>query len=303
MIVSSSCALLVAGLAFASPAIAGPTCHGRFMNPITDICWSCVFPLSRSARSRSSPTGRMTSAIRLPGLLLQQPAAHRRCDRLLGTGAPGRCDPHAVLPGGSRRHRHRSGHRRPARRPGRPRQPDAQQLLPRALVRESDPLLARGAARLPVPGEGRTRSRLSDRGRSPVGRRRADRDPQPGSGALRQPARESGVRRRLCRRHRRLSDRESLLVRRLPGIDLSHERTCRHPHRRRAGLDTAHPAHDRQDAPPARDLRRRGHGGPLRLLPAADHGQDPLQDADGLSGAEHPQGRSASAASPSGARR
>ncbi len=26
---------------------AGPTdnCHGRFLNPITDICWSCIFPM------------------------------------------------------------------------------------------------------------------------------------------------------------------------------------------------------------------------------------------------------------------
>jgi len=38
--------LLVAGLALAGPAAAGPTCQGRFMNPITDICWSCVFPLT-----------------------------------------------------------------------------------------------------------------------------------------------------------------------------------------------------------------------------------------------------------------
>ena len=28
------------------PAAAGPSCHGRFMNPITDICWSCLFPLT-----------------------------------------------------------------------------------------------------------------------------------------------------------------------------------------------------------------------------------------------------------------
>ncbi len=28
------------------PAAAGPTCHGRFMNPITDICWSCILPIS-----------------------------------------------------------------------------------------------------------------------------------------------------------------------------------------------------------------------------------------------------------------
>ena len=27
-------------------AWAGPTCHGKFMNPITDICWSCAFPMS-----------------------------------------------------------------------------------------------------------------------------------------------------------------------------------------------------------------------------------------------------------------
>ena len=38
--------LLIAGLALAGPAAAGPTCQGRFMNPITDICWSCVFPLT-----------------------------------------------------------------------------------------------------------------------------------------------------------------------------------------------------------------------------------------------------------------
>ncbi len=29
-----------------SPAKAGPTCHGSFVNPITDVCWSCMFPLS-----------------------------------------------------------------------------------------------------------------------------------------------------------------------------------------------------------------------------------------------------------------
>ena len=38
--------LFLAGLALAVPAAAGPTCHGRFMNPITDICWSCIFPIS-----------------------------------------------------------------------------------------------------------------------------------------------------------------------------------------------------------------------------------------------------------------
>ena len=38
--------VVLAGLGLAAPATAGPTCHGRFMNPITDICWSCVFPLT-----------------------------------------------------------------------------------------------------------------------------------------------------------------------------------------------------------------------------------------------------------------
>ena len=36
-------------LAFAgtSPARADTvTCHGKFINPITDVCWSCLFPLS-----------------------------------------------------------------------------------------------------------------------------------------------------------------------------------------------------------------------------------------------------------------
>ena len=46
--------LLVAGLALAGPAAAGPTCQGRFMNPITDICWSCVFPLTIGTASTAS---------------------------------------------------------------------------------------------------------------------------------------------------------------------------------------------------------------------------------------------------------
>ncbi|MBE0624212.1 MAG: TraU family protein, partial [Burkholderiales bacterium] len=44
-------ALLIASFALAAPVLAGPTCHGRFMNPITDICWSCVFPLTIGAAS------------------------------------------------------------------------------------------------------------------------------------------------------------------------------------------------------------------------------------------------------------
>lgn len=33
--------LLVANTAYSNPV----TCHGKFINPITDICWSCMFPI------------------------------------------------------------------------------------------------------------------------------------------------------------------------------------------------------------------------------------------------------------------
>ncbi|MCR9941922.1 conjugal transfer pilus assembly protein TraU [Vibrio owensii] len=39
--------LLVSGLSFMStPARAGATCSGHFINPISDICWSCMFPMT-----------------------------------------------------------------------------------------------------------------------------------------------------------------------------------------------------------------------------------------------------------------
>ena len=40
--------LFLAGIA-AAPAFAAGTpgkCTGRFVNPLTDICWSCLFPMS-----------------------------------------------------------------------------------------------------------------------------------------------------------------------------------------------------------------------------------------------------------------
>lgn len=36
--------LLVAGVP-ATASAATTTCTGKFMNPITDICWSCTFPM------------------------------------------------------------------------------------------------------------------------------------------------------------------------------------------------------------------------------------------------------------------
>lgn len=41
--------IVVAGLValvLSVAAEAGPTCHGRFPNPVTDICWRCIFPLT-----------------------------------------------------------------------------------------------------------------------------------------------------------------------------------------------------------------------------------------------------------------
>ena len=39
------------GLFLSGSAHAAPNCHGKFMNPITDICWSCMFPLTLGSAS------------------------------------------------------------------------------------------------------------------------------------------------------------------------------------------------------------------------------------------------------------
>jgi len=33
-------------LFYTTHSIASPNCHGNFVNPITDVCWSCLFPLT-----------------------------------------------------------------------------------------------------------------------------------------------------------------------------------------------------------------------------------------------------------------
>lgn len=38
-------------------ASADSACEGRFVNPITDICWSCIFPLSLGSIKVSQGTG------------------------------------------------------------------------------------------------------------------------------------------------------------------------------------------------------------------------------------------------------
>lgn len=46
-------AILMAGV-FMRPALADVACQGRFVNPITDICWSCMFPLTIGSTTVSS---------------------------------------------------------------------------------------------------------------------------------------------------------------------------------------------------------------------------------------------------------
>jgi conjugal transfer pilus assembly protein TraU len=53
----------------------------------------------------------------------------------------------------------------------------------------------------------------------------------------------------------------SVLVCRLPGLDLPDDRPCHDPHRWRAGLGAAGPAHDRQDASPVHHLHGAGSQG------------------------------------------
>jgi hypothetical protein len=36
---------LAVAMAGAQPVFATPTCTGKFANPITDICWSCMLPI------------------------------------------------------------------------------------------------------------------------------------------------------------------------------------------------------------------------------------------------------------------
>jgi conjugal transfer pilus assembly protein TraU len=40
--------LLVGFVGLATAQDTSPTCNGKFMNPITDVCWSCVFPIKIS---------------------------------------------------------------------------------------------------------------------------------------------------------------------------------------------------------------------------------------------------------------
>ena len=137
-----------------------------------------------------------------------------------------------------------------------------------------------------MPGEG-SPTRLSHRGRSAVGRRRTHRHPEPGSGALRQRTAAKGApptawpQLPVCRSR-------ACSVRRLPGLD--------HPDGATSppigGVQASTLITQRMTAKMHRQLVTFTGAGrrALRLLPAADHGQDPLQAADGLPAPGHRQG-------------
>ena len=50
-------ALLLALVAVTANAVGVTTCQGRFPNPITDICWSCIMPISLGGGTLASIGG------------------------------------------------------------------------------------------------------------------------------------------------------------------------------------------------------------------------------------------------------
>ena len=167
----------------------------------------------------------------------------RALPRSLGTGpADGRVARALVLPQSGRPH-HRSrpaGRTRAHRVLGRRRRLGLG--LARALLRLSAAVLDRGAARPRLPRSRRARHRLDLGARPGLARRRAVLPAQPGSRALCQPAGPGGLRRGLRGVLGRPAPRSAVLVRRLPGRDVSADRQCRRPCRRRPGLAARGPA-------------------------------------------------------------
>ncbi len=68
-------------LIFANTLYASTTCHGNFVNPITDVCWSCLFPLTLGSataisgnlsdtKNPSSPVCACGTTVPRPGISL-----------------------------------------------------------------------------------------------------------------------------------------------------------------------------------------------------------------------------------------
>jgi hypothetical protein len=136
-----------------------------------------------------------------------------------------------------------------------------------------------------------------------VERRRADADPQPGRGAVRQPGRHRRLRGRLRGRHRGLRPQQLFWC---AGCQGGIYPLDGHVPYHMGGVRTAallSPAPDRQDAPRTARLGLARHAGALRPVLRAGHGQDRLQDPAHLPDPQHRQGSAAAAASPSAAPR
>jgi conjugal transfer pilus assembly protein TraU len=49
--------IYVAFSTFSGRAAADPSCEGRFVNPISDVCWQCIFPMSIGSASVAAGGG------------------------------------------------------------------------------------------------------------------------------------------------------------------------------------------------------------------------------------------------------
>lgn len=61
-VLATLCGLLLLGLShgvMAAPDAGAVACEGRFVNPITDICWRCMFPLSLGSAQVTGGTCRI----------------------------------------------------------------------------------------------------------------------------------------------------------------------------------------------------------------------------------------------------
>ena len=203
------------------------TCTGRFVNPIADVCWECLFPISIGPINIGSATGapdipNPSSPICLCGSPIP------RIGLSIGVWEPARlvdvtripwCFPNlgglTINPGwhaargrtGSSGGDGASGIR-----------------LARAPLYVPAPLVDRRAPRHGLPRGRRLRHRVDVGTRPGLARRRAQLPAQPGGGAVREPPGAGGVRGRLRDRNRRAAAGRALLVRGLPGRDVPADR-------------------------------------------------------------------------------
>ena len=274
-----------------SGAASGQSCTGRFVNPISDVCWECLFPISigpirmgqRVGGARHPQSGIADLLLRLAD------PADRALARGLGAGPADGCLPQALVFPQSRRPHHRSGSARRARgKTGSSGGDGATGSVWHAHYYVY-PLLSWIGALLDLGClEGGS---LDIAWTSELDPAWLDDELSfllsPEAGTVRQPAGPG----RLCRRLRggfgRAAARSDVLVRRLPGRDVSADRQCRGPCRRGAGLAAGGPA---PGLPAAPGRGRLGHvrlGCALREIPDAGDEEVAIPLADDPAGPGH----------------